>query len=116
MVGVYVSNSSRKEPHYQEMEEAGEIRERPTEVVVHKVEAPPLRTSLSKMKLRLKETFFPDDPFRCFEGQPLKTKWALAAKYLFPILGWAPNYSLSLFKSDFISGLTIASLAIPQAI
>nr|CAD1817166.1 unnamed protein product [Ananas comosus var. bracteatus] len=109
MVGVYVSNSSRKEHHYQEMEEAGEIRERPTEVVVHKVEAPPLRTSLSKMKLRLKETFFPDDPFRCFEGQPLKTKWALAAKYLFPILGWAPNYSLSLFKSDFISGLTIAN-------
>ncbi|XP_073006335.1 probable sulfate transporter 3.3 [Typha latifolia] len=86
------------------------------ETVVHKVSAAEPQSTVSKMKVRLKETFFPDDPFRCLEGQPMKKKWVLVAKYLFPILEWAPNYSLSLFKSDLIAGLTIASLAIPQGI
>jgi len=82
---------------------------------VHKV-APPLpQSTASKMKARVKETFFPDDPFRGFKGQPLGTQWLMAVKYLFPILDWLPSYSFSLFKSDLISGLTIASLAIPQA-
>lgn len=36
--------------------------------------------------------------------------------YVFPILEWAPKYSFGLFKSDLISGITIASLAIPQGI
>jgi sulfate transporter 3 len=67
------------------------------------------------MKGKVKETFFPDDPFRSFKGQPQRAKFVLAAKYLFPVLEWAPGYSLSLFKSDLIAGLTIASLAIPQA-
>ncbi|KAI3763319.1 hypothetical protein L1987_53773 [Smallanthus sonchifolius] len=35
---------------------------------------------------------------------------------MFPIFQWAPNYDLTLFRSDVISGLTIASLAIPQGI
>ncbi|WOK94300.1 putative sulfate transporter 3.3 [Canna indica] len=83
---------------------------------VHKVEPPPLQTTLDKLKVRLKETFFPDDPFRRFKGQPSKRKWLLTFQYLFPVLVWAPNYSLSLFKSDLIAGLTIASLAIPQGI
>jgi sulfate transporter 3 len=33
---------------------------------------------------------------------------------LFPIFQWAPEYRLKLLRSDIISGLTIASLAIPQ--
>jgi hypothetical protein len=33
---------------------------------------------------------------------------------LFPIFQWGPEYSLRLLRSDIISGLTIASLAIPQ--
>lgn len=82
--------------------------------VMHKVVPPPPRSSLDKIKVRLKETFFPDDPFRRFKGQPPKKKWILGAQYLFPILGWAPTYNFSLFKSDLVSGLTIASLAIPQ--
>ncbi|CAD5186849.1 unnamed protein product [Musa acuminata subsp. malaccensis] len=82
---------------------------------VHKVEAAPPQSTVDKMKLRLKETFFPDDPFRRFKGQPPRRKWVLGAQYLFPILDWAPNYSLSFFKSDLVAGLTIASLAIPQA-
>ncbi|CAI0431881.1 unnamed protein product [Linum tenue] len=83
---------------------------------VHKVAPPPQRSSFEKLKSRLKETFFPDDPLRQFKGQPSKRKWILAAQYAFPILQWGPNYSLSHFKSDVVSGLTIASLAIPQGI
>ncbi|KAK0575395.1 hypothetical protein LWI29_038388 [Acer saccharum] len=83
---------------------------------VHKVVPPPRRSSFEKLKTRLKETFFPDDPLRQFKGQPVKKKLILGAQYIFPILEWGPNYSLKLFKSDIISGLTIASLAIPQGI
>lgn len=81
---------------------------------VHKVVPPPRKSTIQKLKTRMKETFFPDDPLRQFKGQPLRKKWILAAQYIFPILEWGPNYSLKLFKSDVISGLTIASLAIPQ--
>ncbi|KAH9746359.1 putative sulfate transporter 3.3 [Citrus sinensis] len=81
---------------------------------VHRVVPPPHKSTIEKLKRRLKETFFPDDPLRQFKGQPLGKKWILAAQYIFPILEWGPNYSFKLFKSDIISGLTIASLAIPQ--
>ncbi|KAK9226631.1 hypothetical protein WN943_011679 [Citrus x changshan-huyou] len=83
---------------------------------VHRVVPPPHKSTIEKLKRRLKETFFPDDPLRQFKGQPLGKKWILAAQYIFPILEWGPNYSFKLFKSDIISGLTIASLAIPQGI
>ncbi|WVZ22569.1 hypothetical protein V8G54_001113 [Vigna mungo] len=83
---------------------------------VHQVLPPPHKTTLHKLKTRLKETFFPDDPLRQFKGQPLKTKLILAAQYLFPILQWGPKYTFNLFKSDLVAGLTIASLAIPQGI
>ncbi|KAI7745221.1 hypothetical protein M8C21_029909 [Ambrosia artemisiifolia] len=82
----------------------------------HKVETPPKRSSLQKLSNRLKETFFPDDPLRQFKGQSTKQKWLLAFQYIFPILQWGPHYNLNLFKSDIVSGLTIASLAIPQGI
>lgn len=83
---------------------------------VHKVVPPPPRTTLSKLQTRFKETLFPDDPLRQFKGQSLKKKWILGAQYFLPILQWGPNYNLNLLKSDIISGLTIASLAIPQGI
>ncbi|KAL1321261.1 hypothetical protein AAHE18_14G115700 [Arachis hypogaea] len=83
---------------------------------VHHVVAPPHKSTFQKLKARLKETFFPDDPLRQFKGQPLKTKFVLGAQYFFPILQWGPNYTFQLFKSDLIAGLTIASLAIPQGI
>lgn len=83
---------------------------------VHKVVPPPHRSTWEKLKTRLKETFFPDDPLRQFQGQTTKTKWILGAQYVFPILQWGPNYSFQLLKSDVVSGLTIASLAIPQGI
>ena len=81
---------------------------------VHKVVAPPHRSTAAKLKTRLKETFFPDDPLRQFRGQPNRTKLIRAAQYIFPILQWCPVYSFRLLKSDVVSGLTIASLAIPQ--
>ncbi|GKU98036.1 hypothetical protein SLEP1_g11092 [Rubroshorea leprosula] len=99
------TNSTSVEPHCLEIT-----------MEIHKVAPPPRRSSLEKLKNRLKETFFPDDPLRQFQGQPLKKKWILGAQYLFPILQWGPNYSFKLFKSDLVSGLTIASLAIPQGI
>ncbi|RID53629.1 hypothetical protein BRARA_G01011 [Brassica rapa] len=83
---------------------------------VHKVVAPPHRSTAAKLKTRLKETFFPDDPLRQFKGQPNRTKLIRAAQYIFPILQWCPEYSFRLLKSDVVSGLTIASLAIPQGI
>ncbi|WOK96180.1 putative sulfate transporter 3.3 [Canna indica] len=86
------------------------------EPAVHKVEAPPPQSTVEKMGLRMKETFFSDDPFRRFKGQPLLRKLVLGLQYLFPIFEWLPSYSFSLFKSDLIAGLTIASLAIPQGI
>ncbi|XP_038706248.1 probable sulfate transporter 3.3 [Tripterygium wilfordii] len=82
----------------------------------HKVVPPPPTSTLKKLKTRLKETFFPDDPLRQFRGQSLKKKWVLGAQYIFPILQWGPNYNLKLLKSDVVAGLTIASLAIPQGI
>ncbi|KMZ74888.1 putative sulfate transporter 3.3 [Zostera marina] len=82
----------------------------------HKVATPPKTTTVEKLKRRFKETFFPDDPFRQFKGKSSRTKWILGAQYIFPLLQWVPEYSFKLFKSDFVSGLTIASLAIPQGI
>lgn len=83
---------------------------------VHRVVPPPHKTTMQKLKTRLKETFFPDDPLRQFKNQSVQKKGILAAQYIFPILEWGPCYSFKLFKSDVVSGLTIASLAIPQVI
>ncbi|KAL3501883.1 hypothetical protein ACH5RR_036332 [Cinchona calisaya] len=87
-----------------------------TELEVHKVVPPPHISTFKKLKNRLKETLFPDDPLRQFKGKSSKTKFILGAQYIFPILQWGPNYNLKLLKSDVVSGLTIASLAIPQGI
>ncbi|CAN6456309.1 unnamed protein product [Victoria cruziana] len=82
----------------------------------HKVCLPPSRTAFQRLRHGFSETFFPDDPFHQFKNHSRLRKVVLALQYFFPILQWAPAYSLSLFKSDIVSGLTIASLAIPQGI
>ncbi|XAR53313.1 hypothetical protein NMG60_11021832 [Bertholletia excelsa] len=84
--------------------------------IVHRVTLPPKRTAIDKLKHRLSEIFFPDDPLHRFKNQPPFKKWILGLQYVFPILHWLPIYSFKLFRSDLISGLTIASLAIPQGI
>ncbi|XP_020587195.1 probable sulfate transporter 3.5 [Phalaenopsis equestris] len=74
-------------------------------------------TPFSKhLKSQLKETFFPDDPFRHISDHPpLRRTWAVLCYYI-PILQWAPKYKHTLFASDLLAGITIASLAIPQGI
>ncbi|PKI77595.1 hypothetical protein CRG98_001997 [Punica granatum] len=77
---------------------------------------PPKRTTLQKLKQRLAEIFFPDDPLHRFKNQSWVRKFILGLQFLFPIFQWAPEYGLRPFRSDLVSGLTIASLAIPQGI
>ncbi|XP_059446677.1 sulfate transporter 3.1-like [Corylus avellana] len=82
----------------------------------HRVAIPPSKPLAKSLETSLKETFFPDDPFRQFKNQPLSRKFVLALQYFVPILEWAPRYTFDFFKSDFIAGITIASLAVPQGI
>ncbi|XP_071724094.1 sulfate transporter 3.1-like, partial [Rutidosis leptorrhynchoides] len=83
---------------------------------VHRVEIPPPQPFFKSLKISLKETFFPDDPLRQFKNQSSSRRLLLGLQYVFPFFEWAPRYSFSFFKSDLISGITIASLAIPQGI
>ncbi|KAG6422230.1 hypothetical protein SASPL_118795 [Salvia splendens] len=80
------------------------------------VRLPPPITTAKKLQLRLSEIFFPDDPLHKFKDQTLSRKFVLGLQHFLPILQWAPHYTLTLLKSDVVSGLTIASLAIPQGI
>ncbi len=80
------------------------------------MEVPPPQPFTKTLKTSLKETFFPDDPLRQFKNQPASRKVMLGLQYFFPILEWAPRYTFQFFKADLISGITIASLAIPQGI
>ncbi|KAH0636817.1 hypothetical protein KY290_037211 [Solanum tuberosum] len=82
----------------------------------HQVEIPPPQPFLKSLKNTVKETLFPDDPLRQFKNQPPLKKLKLGVQYFFPIFEWAPRYTFDFFKSDLISGITIASLAIPQGI
>lgn len=82
-----------------------------------KVTIPPPKPFLNAIKSSIKETLFHDDPFgRPFKDKSTLNKIILTLKYFIPILEWGSSYNFSSFKSDFISGITIASLAIPQGI
>ncbi|KAH7511892.1 hypothetical protein FEM48_Zijuj12G0031200 [Ziziphus jujuba var. spinosa] len=83
---------------------------------IHKVCLPPHTTFLQKLKHRLFEIFFPDDPLSIFRNHTLYGKLVVGVQYVFPLFHWVPTYNFKLFGSDLISGITIASLAIPQGI
>ncbi|KAI3671561.1 hypothetical protein L1987_87300 [Smallanthus sonchifolius] len=85
-------------------------------MTVHNVCLPPQKSTLQKLRHRLSEIFFPDDPLHGFKNQSRLRKLVLALQFFFPIFEWAPNYNFTLLRSDVVSGLTIASLAIPQGI
>ncbi|KAJ0249237.1 sulfate transporter 3.4 [Hirschfeldia incana] len=89
---------------------------RETIVEIHSVCLPPKKTTFQKLKKRFADVFFPDDPLERFRNQTLRNKVILGLQSLFPIFTWGSQYDLKLFRSDVISGLTIASLAIPQGI
>jgi hypothetical protein len=82
--------------------------------LVHQVGNPPRPGVVTQVLSEVKETMFPDDPFRQFRGVSRRRKWILGIQYVFPILHWLPNYKIGHLKGDIVAGLTIASLAIPQ--
>lgn len=92
------------------------MQQQPAAAERHSVNLPAAKTCLEKLKQRMSEIFFPDDPLYKFKNQTGFRKFVLGLQYLFPIFQWVTEYDLQLFRSDVISGLTIASLAIPQGI
>ncbi|XP_022642904.1 high affinity sulfate transporter 2 [Vigna radiata var. radiata] len=83
---------------------------------IHKVGSPPKQTLFKEIKDSVAETFFPDKPLNKFKDQSFFGIIVLALQSLFPILEWGRHYNLKKFRGDLISGLTIASLCIPQDI
>ncbi|WVZ59036.1 hypothetical protein U9M48_009244 [Paspalum notatum var. saurae] len=82
-----------------------------------RVPVPPPRPFLQTLWSTVKETLFPDDPFRAATREPTRGRRAFAVlRYLIPCLDWVPSYSLSTLRSDLVSGLTVACLAVPQGI
>ena len=81
---------------------------------IHKVGVPPKQNLIKEIKNTVKETFFADDPLRSFKDQSKSRKFILGIQAIFPILEWARHYNLTKFRGDLLSGLTIASLCIPQ--
>ncbi|XVF34801.1 hypothetical protein REPUB_Repub18cG0089700 [Reevesia pubescens] len=63
-----------------------------------------------------KETFFPDDPFHKFKHDKPSQKFKKTIQYFIPLFEWLPKYNLRLLRYDFLAGITITSLAIPQGI
>uniref|UniRef100_A0A6M2EFE2 STAS domain-containing protein n=1 Tax=Populus davidiana TaxID=266767 RepID=A0A6M2EFE2_9ROSI len=88
----------------------------PNAECARRVAIPPPQPFVKSLKYNLKETFFPDDPLRQFKNQPTSRRFVLGIKYFLPIFDWAPSYTFEFLRSDFIAGITIASLAIPQGI
>ncbi|GFY97023.1 sulfate transporter 3;4 [Actinidia rufa] len=88
----------------------------PPPLELHRVCLPPHKTTLQKFRDRVSEIFFPDDPLHRFKNQTWIRKLVLGLQFFFPVFQWGPSYGLNLLRSDMISGLTIASLAIPQGI
>ncbi|KAK4280860.1 hypothetical protein QN277_012426 [Acacia crassicarpa] len=83
----------------------------------HAVNLTKSRGFFKKFTAGLKETFFPDDPFRQFQEQrSAGRKFLKYLQYFVPMCEWLPKYSLSLFFADLLAGLTITSVAIPQGI
>ncbi|EOA23007.1 hypothetical protein CARUB_v10003753mg [Capsella rubella] len=84
--------------------------------VRQRVLAPPKTGLLKDFKSVVQETFFHDAPLREFKGQTKSKQVLLGIQAVFPIIGWAREYNLRKLRGDVISGLTIASLCIPQDI
>ncbi|KAH0970480.1 hypothetical protein GBA52_022636 [Prunus armeniaca] len=63
-------------------------------------------------KSDLKETFFPDDPFKQFKKEKPLGRVKKAFQYFIPIFEWLPKYSLRMFQFDLLAGIS-PSLALP---
>ncbi|KAL5729344.1 putative sulfate transporter 3.5 [Ranunculus cassubicifolius] len=82
----------------------------------HEVNFSKRRGFATSFKSDLKETFFPDDPFRQFNNQSFLGRCLKTLQYFVPIFEWLPKYNFRLFRYDLLAGITITSLAIPQGI
>ncbi|KAJ1382760.1 sulfate anion transporter, conserved site [Sesbania bispinosa] len=56
------------------------------------------------------------EKFSSLIDQPCTTLVLSILQGIFPILSWGRNYTAAKFRKDFLAGLTIASLCIPQSI
>ncbi len=83
--------------------------------LVYKVHLPPKSNPVTQVLHVAKETLFYDDSFRQFKHQSKLNRSILGLKYIFPIFDWGSHYTFKKFIGDFLAGLTIASLAVPQA-
>lgn len=95
-------------PHHKAMENSRE-----SEVTVNFSDR---RNFATVLRSDLKETFFADDPFQEFRNEPPKRRTIKIFQYCVPMLEWLPKYNFQFFRYDFLAGITIASLAIPQGI
>ncbi|KAK9947725.1 hypothetical protein M0R45_003337 [Rubus argutus] len=82
----------------------------------HKVSFATPRGFGTTFKSDLKETFFPDDPFKRFQNEKALGKVKKALEYFVPIFEWLPKYNFRTLRYDLLAGLTVTSLAIPQGI
>ncbi|KAE7998768.1 hypothetical protein FH972_003279 [Carpinus fangiana] len=82
----------------------------------HLVSFAPPRSFATTLKSDLKETFFPEDPFRQFRNEKPAARVKKALQFFVPIFEWLPKYNLKLLRYDLLAGVTITSLAIPQGI
>lgn len=82
--------------------------------LVYKVQLPPKSNPVTQLLHVAKETLFYDDSFRQFKHQSKRNRSILGLKYVFPIFDWGSHYTFKKLIGDFVAGLTIASLAIPQ--
>lgn len=101
--------------HHHAHAHAPVVREGAAVMELHKVSLPERRSTAKALRQRLAEVFFPDDPLHQFKNQSSARRLVLALQYFFPIFQWGSAYSPRLLRSDLVAGLTIASLAIPQA-
>ncbi|GAB2300404.1 Probable sulfate transporter 3.5 [Dionaea muscipula] len=88
-------------------------------VVERKVNLSNRRSFWTTLKSDLKETFFPEDPFKKLSvplQQPRLRRARTIVEYYVPVFEWLPRYNLKLLRYDLLAGITIASLAIPQGI
>lgn len=56
------------------------------------------------------------EKFSSMRDQPCTTLLLSVLQGIFPIFDWGRNYTATKFRKDFLAGLTIASLCIPQSI
>ncbi|XP_062010683.1 probable sulfate transporter 3.5 [Rosa rugosa] len=82
----------------------------------HKVNFSAPRAFCTTFKADLKESLFPDDPFKGLENEKALGKVKKGLVYFVPIFEWLPKYNFRTLLYDLLAGLTITSLAIPQGI